>query len=97
MVAALFCGALLSAMMIGAKKESVMYRLDLRPKHVVEQVASEYFEAIRGLEGKPPMEEACRKQLVVLFGNDLRRVEWTLNGELTWQKDSAPLPLQIQR
>ena len=40
--------------------ESVMYRLDLRPKHVVEQVASEYFEAIRGHEGKPPMEEACR-------------------------------------
>lgn len=96
MLLSCFAGAVISTFMIGRKMESAMYRLDKSTKHVADQAATEYFEAITEKEGKPPAEEACRRRIIALFVNDVKRVKWTWNGELEWEeiltRKHQPLP-----
>ena len=86
MLLACFGGVVISTFMIGRKMESAMYRLDKSTKYVAGQAATEYFEAITAKEGKPPEEEACRRQIIALFVKDVKRVKWTWNGELEWDE-----------
>lgn len=95
---ALFGGLMISGGMMGPKRESGMYRLDInnKSKWVADKAATAYLETMMAKDGRAPEEASCRREIIAHFLADVQRVRWTWNSELEWKatkkEKASPAP-----